>query len=58
MEKRQKNEPVPLVSMDETEKQMVHKIRKAFAKGSDAEVRQKKDGSISVYEISKRAIPS
>lgn len=56
METRQMKEPEPLVRMDKTEQQMLHKIRKALAKGSDAEIRQKKDGSISVYEISKKAM--
>lgn len=36
-----------------TEKQIMEIIRKIVAKGNNAEVKQRKDGSLVVYEVKK-----
>lgn len=36
--------------------QLIRKIRSIVCKGNDAEVRRKKDGTLTVYEVRKKAI--
>ena len=37
--------------------QVIRTLRKITAKGYNAEVRQKKDGSLQVYEVKKNIVP-
>ena len=44
----------PPMSIEDT--QLIRKIRSIVCKGNDAEVRRKKDGTLTVYEVRKKAI--
>lgn len=48
------NSPVSSISHEDIV--LLNKVKRITAKNNDAEIRKKKDGSLAVYEIKKRAV--
>lgn len=42
--------------ISDEDKKMVAKIKKITSSGSDAEIRRRKDGTLTVYEVKKSAV--
>ena len=43
-------------AISDDDKKMVAKIKRITSSGSDAEIRRKKDGTLTVYEVKKSAV--
>ena len=53
-EAEQEMKPVGVISEDD--KKVLAKIKRITARGHDAEIRRKKDGTLTIYEVKKNAV--
>ena len=54
---RMSSEQMKVVGViSDDDKKMVAKIKKITSSGSDAEIRRRKDGTLTVYEVKKSAV--
>jgi len=48
--------PAPAVPLPETDKDVMKKIRTICGRGNNAEIRQRKDGTLAVMEVKKNIV--